>query len=319
MRLIFLGSPEAAVQPLATLLELGPERGHEVVAVVSQPAKPVGRRGAPEDPPVARFAKDKGLVTLQPGKAGDPAFLDRLRSLAPDVMITAAYGQILPDAFLAIPRRATINIHPSLLPRYRGATPVPAALLDGCRETGVTILFTVAKLDAGNVIVQSRSPVRRDETTGSLTERLFAEGGELVLTALEKLENRAFTGMPQDENAVTHCRKIKKTDGLVDWTQPTAVIMNRFRAHHPWPGTYTFAQGRRLALLRLRPSEGGALPPGAVRYDKAQKALRVGTADGAVDVLALQPAGGKLQDGAAFWNGLKDRDGLTFGPEGAAP
>jgi methionyl-tRNA formyltransferase len=319
MRLIFLGSPAVAIHPLRTLLEQGPDFGHELIAVVSQPAKPVGRRAALEDPPVARFAKEAGLLTLQPLKAGDQDFLDKLKDLAPDVMITAAYGQILPDSFLAIPRRATINIHPSLIPRYRGATPVPAALLDGCKETGVTILFTVSKLDAGAIIEQSRSLIRENETTLSLTERLFAEGGELLFSALEKLKHPDFTGTKQDEAAVSHCHKIKKTDGLVNWSLPAKEILNRFRAYYPWPGSYTFFQDRRLGLLRLAATprdmttlEIKSLQAGQVGYDKPRKCLIVGTGAGLLDVMSLHPAGGKVIDAAAFWNGLKSREKVTF-------
>jgi folate-dependent phosphoribosylglycinamide formyltransferase PurN len=154
MRLVYMGSPSEVIAPLESLIKHCQKSGDEVVAVVSQPAKPAGRKQTLTDPPVATFAKEQGLRCLQPIKASDPAFLEELKSLEVDVIITAAYGQILSNAFLAIPRRATINIHPSLLPAYRGAIPVPAALLDGLETTGVTVLFTVKALDAGNIILQ---------------------------------------------------------------------------------------------------------------------------------------------------------------------
>lgn len=314
MRIVFLGSPEAVLAPLTALLEEGPRHGHQVVGVISQPAKAVGRRGELTDPPVAAFAKAKGLTVLQPVKASEPAFLAALRALAPDVCITAAYGQILNDEFLSIPRRGTINIHPSLLPRYRGATPVPAALLDGQRESGVTILFTVFKLDAGNIIVQERSAIAADETSGSLTKRYFAVGARLLFPALERLADPMFTGEPQDDARVTHCKKIKKTDGLVDWTRPGEEIVNRFRAFEPWPGTFTFHAGRRVALtsLRLDPEPRAHTTPGTVAYDKARGALLIGTGTVPVFVTKLKPAGGKDIDAAAFWNGLKDKTAVIF-------
>ncbi len=314
MRLIFLGSPEPVLAPLAALLDEGPQHGHELVGVVSQPAKPVGRRGELTDPPVAAFAKARGIPSLQPVKASDPAFLDALRALAPDVCITAAYGQILTDDFLKIPRRGTINIHPSLLPRYRGATPVPAALLDGERESGVTILFTVRALDAGAIIVREHTMIAPEDTAGSLTKRYFELGAKLLFPALERLSNPMFSGEPQDEARVTHCRKIKKTDGLIDWMRPAVETVNRFRAFEPWPGSYTFQAGRRLALsaVTLDPDRRAPMPPGTVAFDKAHGALLVGTGTEPVLVRRLKPAGGKEIDAAAFWNGLKDKAGVTF-------
>jgi methionyl-tRNA formyltransferase len=314
MRIVFMGSPEPVLAPLRALIERGPERGVELVAVVSQPARPVGRKGVLTDPPVAQFAKARGLTTLQPEKAGDPVFLAALRELAPDVVVTAAYGQILTDAFLAVPRRATINIHPSLLPRYRGATPVQAALLDGETQSGVTVLFTVKRLDAGAVIAQAATPIAPDESAGALMARYFALGADLMLDALDKLRDPAFTGTPQDESKVTHCRKIQKHDGLVDWSLPADEIHNRFRAYDPWPGTFTFCQGKRLGLVELTPDAKAKSPlaPGGVVFDKKHHALEVGAGDGVVRITKLKPAGGKEVPAAAFWNGLKERSGVAF-------
>jgi methionyl-tRNA formyltransferase len=314
MRLVFLGSPESVLAPLKTLLTVGPTHGHQVAGVVSQPPRAVGRSQTPVDPPVAAFAKNAGLPTLQPEKASDPAFLEAFAALAPDVAITAAYGQILTEAFLAIPRRATINIHPSLLPRYRGATPVPAALLEGETVTGVTVLFTVKRLDAGNILVQETVPIGPEETAGPLTDRLFALGGDLTLKALALLADPAEKGSPQDEARVTHCRKIQKQDGAVDWSQGSEEIVHRFRAYAPWPGSYTFLGDRRLALVAMRASADGmhGLAAGEVVFDKRHRCLNVGTGDGTVQVTTLKPAGGKDVQAEAFWNGLKDRSRVRF-------
>jgi methionyl-tRNA formyltransferase len=314
MRLIFMGSPEPVIAPLETLRTQGPGRGHELVAVVSQPARPVGRRGDLTDPPLATYAKQHGLPVLQPEKASDPAFLDALRALAPDVIVTAAYGQILTSEFLAIPKRATINIHPSLLPRYRGAIPVPAALMEGELVSGVTILFTVQKLDAGNIIVQEASKIAPRETAGALTTRYFALSGPLLLTALDRLADPSFVGTPQDERLVTHCRKIKKEDGCVDWHRPAEETANRFRAFEPWPGTYTFHAGKRLALTDLdaETDSATAAEPGSFSFDKKLHALKVATGQGHILVTKLKPAGGKEINAAAFWNGLKDRSHPRF-------
>lgn len=314
MRLVFLGSPEAVLAPLDKLHSQAKAWGHELVGVVSQPARPVGRGQQLVDPPVATYAKAKGIPVLQPEKASDPAFLEAFAAMRPDVAITAAYGQILTDAFLAIPTRATINIHPSLLPKYRGAIPVPAALMDGEAVSGVTILFTVKKLDAGNVIVQEQTPIGPHETAGELTARYFALGADLLEPALRKLADPAFTGEPQDDKQVTHCRKIEKQQGQIDWQQPAEDSYNRFRAFSPWPGSYTFLQGKRLAITAMELDTQGmsALEPGQAVFDKKHQCLTVGTGEGALRILKLKPAGGKEQQAAAFWNGLKDRSHVVF-------
>ncbi len=309
MRLVYLGSPEEVIAPLKVLLA---DKDHEVVAVVSQPAKPMGRKSIPQDPPLAAFAKQEGLTVLQPEKASNPEFLATLKDLRPDVMITAAYGQILTDAFLAIPARGTINIHPSLLPVYRGATPVPAALLDGLMETGVTILFTVKKLDAGAIICQEKAAIEPDERADALTDRMFRLGGELLPKALDLLADKSFTGIQQDDAKVSLCRKIQKNDGQVLWTSSAKEIVNRFRAFHPWPGTFSFLGELRVVLESMAMAQCANLQPGQFEFSKQEKVLFVGTGDGCIKVHSLKPAGSKSLDAASFWNGLKQRDGAVY-------
>lgn len=316
MRIVFMGSPEPVLSPLQALVD---SRDHHLVGVISQPARPVGRKGVLTDPPVAAFAKAKGLPLFQPEKASAPEFLATLRELRPDVVITAAYGQILSDEFLKIPTRATINIHPSLLPLYRGATPVPAALLDGARTSGVTILFTVKALDAGAIILQDETPVGADETAGALTDRYFQLGAAMLPKALAKLADPAFKGTPQDDSRVTHCKKIKKTDGLVDWTQAAETIYNRFRAFEPWPGSYTFCQGKRLSLVEVRFNPARGAVPGSVGYLKTQDVLTVGCGSDLILVSKIRPAGGKDLTAGAFWNGLKDKTDVRFTREETGP
>lgn len=305
MRLVFMGSPTEVIAPLEYLLTHAKEHGHELVAVVSQPAKPAGRKMVLTDPPVAAFAKTHGIVCLQPAKASDPEFLDQLRALEPDVIITAAYGQILTTKFLEIPKRATINIHPSLLPLYRGAIPVPAALLDGHTETGVSILFTVKALDAGNIILQKSYAIDPNETALDLTGRMFRESGPLLLEALDKLKDTAFQGLAQDEAKVTFCKKIAKTDGAIDWTKPAKILHQEFRAYQPWPGVYTERQGLRIVIEELEPTAGSGLKAGEFLFDKKLKALTVGTGDGTLAIKRLKSAGSKSMDAAGYWNGLR--------------
>jgi methionyl-tRNA formyltransferase len=316
MRLIFMGSPSPVISPLTTLINGAKAAGHELVAVVSQPARRVGRGKKVEDPPVAAFAKENGITTLQPESAKSSDFLDKLKILKPDIIITAAYGQILNKEFLATPTRGTINIHPSLLPAYRGATPVPAALFDGRTKTGVTILFTVRKLDAGNIILQEESEIEADETTETLTNRLFERSGELLLKAIETLQDPSFEGEPQNAELVTHCRKIEKQDGLIDWALPSSEIVNRFRACQPWPGSYTFSTGTRIAITKLALSDvASSAPSGSFHFDKKQKCLFVSTKDSCIAITKLKPSGRKEIDATAFWNGLKQRENPSFSNE----
>lgn len=312
MRIVFLGSPEEVIAPLNYLLEV--RKDFEVVAVISQPAKPQGRGRTIEDPPVAKFAKARGLATLQPQKASDPEFLARFRELKPDVAVTAAYGQILSDEFLSIPARGTINIHPSLLPAYRGATPVQSAIASGETQTGVTILFTVKKLDAGNIILQKVYEIGSDERAGELMPRLFKESARLLADALDQLKDPNFAGTPQDPAKVTHCQKIDKTDGNIAWHKDAEKIYNRFRAFDPWPGSYTFLAGKRVAVTGMRPTKDlmTSQDPGEFVFDKKSHCLTVGTGSEPLQITHLKPSGGGVVNAAAFWNGLKDRSSPRF-------
>lgn len=310
MRIVFMGSPAPAIYPLESLLA---SKEHEVVAVVSQPARPSGRKRQLLDPPVAAFAKERGLTVWQPEKARAPEFLQQLAAIGPDVVVTAAYGQILSQAFLDIPTRATINIHPSLLPEYRGAIPVPATLLDGRKETGVTILFTVKALDAGHVIARQVTPIAPEETAEVLLNRLFQVSGDLLLHALSKLSDPSFVGEPQDESRVTHCTKIAKEDGLVDWKWGADKLWNRFRAFQPWPGLYTYLGDKRLTIVSVTgvgPGDGSEV--GSFLFDKSQRVLLVATGSGTLLVERVKPEGGNVMDAASFWNGLKDKSQLRF-------
>jgi len=313
MKIIFMGSPEAVIAPLKYLIENAKDHGHEVIGVISQPAKPVGRKKQLTDPPVAAFAKEAGILCLQPAKASSEDFLVDFKALDPDIVITAAYGQILSDKFLAIPNRATINIHPSDLPKYRGATPVPACLLDGLKETAISVLFTVKKLDAGNIILQQNKKIQKYETAGELTHRLFLESSALQFDALKMLENLDFVGTPQDESLMTFCKKIDKADGQVDWNKSSQTILNRFLAYEPWPGTYTFLNGKRINLSQIEANDDThSLKAGEVLFDKPDKSLIVGTGSGNLKILKLKPAGGKVVDAPSFWNGIKDKNNVTF-------
>jgi methionyl-tRNA formyltransferase len=320
-RVVFMGSPEEVVAPLRLLSDRGPDLGLELVAVISQPARPVGRGGRLTDPPVAEFAKSRQIVCLQPESSKSADFIADFSALDPDIVVTAAYGQILSDQFLAVPKIGTVNIHPSRLPQYRGATPVPAALLDGLTSTAVTILFTVKKLDAGNIITQRDFAIDPAETSGVLTARLFSESGPMLLEALTKLAgDPAFKGIPQDDTKATFCKKIDKDMGCVDWSLDSGTIVNRFRAFEPWPGSWTMAGDRRIVITEMRvlraSSAAESAEVGLVTFDKPSKSLVIRAGTGQVSVGRVRPAGGKDMDAASFWNGLKDKAKVMFHGQG---
>ncbi len=301
MRICFLGSPAEVLPILSGLINKA-----NLVAVVSQPAKPFGRGKILTDPPVAEFAKHNNIKLLQPPSAKSQDFLQELKFLDIDLCVTAAYGQILSDEFLAIPRRGTINIHPSLLPKYRGATPVPTALLNDDAETGITILFTVKKLDAGNIIFQENFLLNGRETAGELTPVLFKQSVPLVLTAIEKLKAEPkFTGIPQDESLCSHSKKISKLNGQIDWTQSAKQIYSHYRAYTPWPGIFSFSEDNKRMLfgaLELSP-RNLSMPPGFTIIQ--DKKIFVSCGQGSLEILQIQPEGKKMIATQDYLNSVK--------------
>ncbi len=317
MRLVYMGSPQLSVYPLEHLIKNADSHGHKIVASVSQAARVAGRgRNLREDPPLAKFAKQAQILTLQPEKASDPDFQKHLRELEPDVIITCAYGQILNTAFLAIPKRATINIHPSLLPKYRGATPVQTALLDGLTSTGNTILFTIKELDAGNIIRQEPHAIAPTETADALSTRLFTLAGPLLVQALTQLQDPTFVGQQQDASAVSLCRKIHKEDGFIDWNSKASAIYNRFRAFASWPSSFTYLEGKRMIITGIEPTDlrQESAEPGSLIFRKELQGLYVACQEGCLKLTALKPEGSRVLTSMEFWNGLKKRDHLKFSP-----
>lgn len=309
-----MGSPIEVIPVCEKLLELH-QNGHITFAgVVSQPARPAGRKRHMKDPAVAEWAKQNQIELIQPLRASSSEFLERLASMNIDVIITAAYGQILSDDFLKVPKRATINIHPSLLPKYRGASPVQTALYDGLTETGVSILFTVKKLDAGAIICQKKSDILSLETADQLMNRLFRLGAEALTDALDLLKDPQFKGDKQEEELVSHCHKFEKNSGLIDWSLTTEEIIHRFQALYPWPGTFSFVSGKRLVVESLNRVESfeSDLQVREFSYDKKKRKLMVRTIDGYLELEKVKPEGSKIQTGESFWNGLKLSGKGTF-------
>lgn len=235
-RLVFMGTPDLARVVLSALAQDG---RWELPLVVAQPDKPVGRGLQLQAPPVKREALERGIAVLQPARARDPEFLAALSALAPDVVVVAAYGQILPPALLAIPRFGCLNVHTSILPRWRGAAPIAWAMLEGDAETGVTIMRMDAGLDTGAVIAEERTPILPEDTGQSLHDRLAALGAGLIGRVLPEWLAGRIPAVPQPADGVTYARKLTKEDGRLDWTQPASVIDRKIRALNPWPGAFT--------------------------------------------------------------------------------
>lgn len=298
MRVLFWGTPEFATPPLRALLG----EGFDVVGVVTQPDRPVGRsRSTLQPSPVKQVAVAEGLPVLQPEKPRGDDFLTQLRALEPDMSVVVAYGNILPRDVIDLPPRGTLNIHASLLPDYRGAAPIQAALLDGLEWTGVSIMRMVPKLDAGPVILQLGTTVAEDETFGELALRLSELGAAALIEALALIEAGAAKEVPQDENLATYARKIDRDSTRVDWTRDWRAVSRAIRAYDPRPGAWSQFEGQEMKLFGARSSAGDASgAPGEV-LSVGRDGLVIACGTGSVRVLEVQAAG-KRRMPVADWS-----------------
>lgn len=314
MRVLFMGSVLEVIAVVEKLQLLQQQRDIELVAVVSQLHR--SQRGLNEiESPVSLFAKAQRITCYQPRKASAPAFMEQLRALQLDVILTAAYGQILSPEFLALPKRGVINIHPSLLPRWRGAAPVVAAVREGVPTSGVTICFTVREVDAGNIVVQQAMPLPAHTHHRDLTELLFRAGAELLPTAFKLLRDPNFRGTPQNPQQVSRCTKVSKEDGLIDWKDNAITIYRQFLACYGWPETFTFFYGRRVILKEMhapRQTTANTAVCGTFTCDRRSKLMYISTGDGSAVVSRLQIAGRRAVDACSFWNGVADRKPHIF-------
>jgi methionyl-tRNA formyltransferase len=308
LKVVFLGTPAFAVPTLDALLR----SRHRVAGVVTQPDRPRGRGQKPSDAPVKACALAAGVPVHQPATLKDPAFLDVLVSLGADIGVVAAYGRILSDAVLAVPRLGMINVHASLLPRHRGAAPVHRAVIEGDAVTGVTIMRVVKALDSGPTFSEVRRPIGPNETSEEVERDLARLGADLLVSTLDAIAAGTAAETPQDESRATYAPRLTKEDGLVDWTRSAARIHNLVRGLHPWPHAYTYRGGSRLILLRSRVSdEGGAAPPGTIVVAHGDQ-LRVATGEGALDIVQLQAEGKRPMTPREFLPGHPLRAGDRF-------
>lgn len=299
MRIVFMGTPDFSVPALEALVE----GGHEVVAAITQPDKPKGRGKAVLMTPVKEKAMELGIPVYQPVKVREPEFVEKLRQMEPDAIVVVAFGQILPKSILEIPRYGCVNIHASLLPKYRGAAPIQWAVIDGERESGVTTMFMNEGLDTGDMLEKEAVTLDPKETGGSLHDKLSAIGGRLILSTLKGLEDGTLKGTPQTDEGTCYAKMLKKSLGDIDWTMDAAAIERLIRGLNPWPSAYTCLHGKTLKIWDgdVLEREYG-VEPGTVA-EVAKDRLVVQTGQGSLAIRSLQLEGKKRMDAGDFLRG----------------
>lgn len=298
MRLVFFGTPEFAVPSLAALAG-----SHDVLAAVTMPDRPAGRKLRPAPSPVKKAAAGLGIPCMEPpALRKNPALFAELAALGADAFAVAAYGFIFPKKLLAMTRFGALNVHASLLPKYRGASPIHAALLAGDRRTGITIMQMDEGLDTGPALLQKSIEIGTDDFRG-LHDRLAALGAECLLEALEMLGSGGALPVPQDGAAASYAPVIRKSDGRIDWAEPTARILGKIKAYGAWPGAYAMHGGAPLKIISARAAEDGRGLGGAPGAVVSGSGLVVRTGDGALEILEVLPGGGKKMPAADFLRG----------------
>jgi methionyl-tRNA formyltransferase len=286
MRIVFMGTPDFAVPSFEALLK----SDDQVVGVVTQPDRPKGRGQLLTPSPVKLVAQREQISVLQPTKMKDPDFLAALAAWKPDLIAVAAFGRILPPAILSLPPKGCVNVHGSLLPKYRGAGPIQWALINGETETGITTMLMDEGMDTGAILLQEPIPIAPEDTAGSLSPRLAELGGRLLITTIAQLKAGTLVPRPQDHSQATLAPLLKKEDGVIDWTVPAKAIANRIRGLTPWPGAYTFLGADRWVICRaIAMNEATSLAPGQIEA-VTKDAIHVGTGQGILAIKELQPA-----------------------------
>jgi methionyl-tRNA formyltransferase len=304
MKLVFMGTPQFAVPTL----EQTAAAGHEIAAVITQPDRPRGRGQKQAMPPAKAAALGLGLSVSQPERVRRPEIIEQLRALQPEAMVVVGYGQIIPQAILDIPPMGIINVHASLLPKYRGAAPIQWSVANGESRTGVTTMRINAGLDTGDILLKWETEIGTEETAIELGARLARAGAELLVRTLADLPN--IRPEVQDESQASYAPILKKEDGHLQWSLPSRTILNRIRGFLPWPGCYGFLQGQRFHLWKARAAER-PLQPG--RLYSQDRRLYVGCGDAAIELLEVQLEGKKRMESGAFLNGfpLEDEEVLS--------
>ena len=299
MKLVFLGTPDFAVPSLESIIK----SKHEILAVVTQPDRPVGRKNILTSSPVKNCALKNGLKVLQYNKIRYEG-VDELKRIAPDIMVTCAFGQILSQEIINIPHYGIINVHASLLPKYRGAAPIQYSIINGDKETGVTIMQTEVGIDTGDILLSEKTPIFPDETAGELFERLSNIGARLIVEILDKIEAGQVVPKKQDESKATYVRTLTRETGRIDWNKNSFDIKNLVRGTNPWPVAHTSLNGKILKIFSVNSIDN--------KYDgkvgevlRADKKLVVKCGQGAIEILEIQSEGGKRMLASAFIAGRK--------------
>ncbi|MCH7483549.1 MAG: methionyl-tRNA formyltransferase [Chloroflexi bacterium] len=317
MPIVFIGTPAFAVPALQRVVAAG----YEVSAVFTQPDRPAGRGRTSTAPPVKAAAEGLGLPVHQPASLKDSGVVEQLRALAPELIVGVAYGQLIVPQVLAIPPRGVLNVHPSLLPRWRGASPVAAAIVAGDEETGVTIMLMDEGLDSGPILSQRVRTISPTDTAGSLTEALAEEGADLLADTLPRWLAGEIDPQPQDESRATVCRQLRKADGLIDWTQTATEVWRHVRAYNPWPGAHSALDGEgRVSFWHAWPldAESGEAPgtvvaaPDGLPAEAQGAAFAVQTGHGMLAVLEAQRAGRRALGSADLLRGIPALIGRRF-------
>ena len=312
MRILFAGSPQLAVPCLEAV-----QARHEVAAVLTNPDRPAGRRGLPVPTPVKARALELGIPVLQPPRL-DAEFLQQVKALGCELLVAAAFGRIFPEAFLGLFPRGGLNVHPSLLPRHRGPSPIPAAILAGDAETGVTVQRLAVRMDSGDILRARSLPLSGSETTGSLIPVLAGLGAELLAETLAEMEQGREQGRPQEETAATYCRLLRKEDGRISWEREPEYIERLVRACDPWPGAFTSFRGQTLLLLAAGVHPGPPPPKasqGLVFGTDNRYGILVRAGQGVLSVTRLQLQAKKPMDWRSFLNGRRDFVGSQLGED----
>ena len=316
MRIAFFGTPAFAVPSLDRLVAAG----EPVVLAVTQPDRPRGRGQRLEPSPVKTSALDHGIPLLQPERARDPDLAARLAASGADLGVVVAYGKLLPDALLATPRHGVINVHASLLPRYRGAAPIQRAVIAGERETGVTMIRLVREMDAGPMLASATRPIAEHETSTDVARELAAMGADLLLATVRAIAAGRAREQPQDHALATYAPPLAREDGRIDWTRPASAVHDLVRGLHPWPPAFAFLDGSRYLIRRTAPQAGPrpgrepASPPGVVVEARGDR-LRVACGGGSVlSILEIQPEGRRALTTRDFLAGRRIAPGAVFRP-----
>lgn len=304
MKIVFMGTPAFAVPSLEALLK----EGYEIAAVVTQPDRPQGRKKVLTPTPVKEAALKHGLPVLQPQRLRAPEAVEELAGLDPDLIVTAAYGQILPKAVLDLPQYGCLNVHGSLLPKYRGGAPIQRSIINGERETGVTLMYMAEGLDTGDMIAKTVVPIGDDDTAGTIFEKLSTVGAELLIRQLPLIVEGKAERIPQNDAESTYAPNLTRDDERIDWSASSRDIFNRVRGLVPFSGGFTLWDGEVFKVWAVaKPGEGGSsgsegAAPGTV-LDLSAAGIEVKTGDGSVLLTRIQPAGKKAMDAAEFIRG----------------